>query len=208
MSQFVETRCSIESDGLRLEGAIHEGSADVVAVVLHPHPLYGGDLDNHVVITLCRVLAEVGATTLRFNFRGAGASDGDFDGGEGEGRDALAALTYLRQQRPGARSVLAGYSFGAGVAAGIAGEARPDALVLVSLPPGMSSVRALPAGIPVLVITGDRDEIAPPAKLASLLSADARLVTAPGVDHFWFPGLDFLSAEVRSFIGQQIPAVR
>lgn len=105
-----------ESDGLQLEGMLHEGNSRFAAVVLHPHPLYGGDMDNHVVLALRAALADAGATTLRFNFRGAGRSQGDYDHGRGEAGDARAAIRELRQLRPGCRMLLIGYSFGAQVA--------------------------------------------------------------------------------------------
>src|SRR5437870_1749312 len=79
-----------ESDGPRLDGALRlVQSARLCAVVLHPHPLYGGDMDNHVVTSLCAALNTLGATTLRFNFRGAGASEGTHDNGRAEVDDAL-----------------------------------------------------------------------------------------------------------------------
>jgi len=92
---------AFESGGLQLEGMLHEGDGGLAAVVLHPHPLYGGDMDNHVVLALRGTLAGAGATTLRFNFRGAGRSQGEHDGGRGEATDARAAIDELRKLRPG-----------------------------------------------------------------------------------------------------------
>jgi hypothetical protein len=85
-------------------------------VVCHPHPLYGGTLDNKVAYTLARAFIECGAPAIRFNFRGVGASAGRFDEGRGETEDALAAIRYGRQRWPGAALWLAGFSFGAAVA--------------------------------------------------------------------------------------------
>src|SRR5438445_2602075 len=91
--QFVQ----FQSDGLRLEGALRVvPDARLCAVVLHPHPLYGGDMDNHVVTALCAALNALGATTLRFNFRGAGASEGRHDNGRGEVEDAVEAVRFVR----------------------------------------------------------------------------------------------------------------
>src|SRR5437867_9250697 len=90
-----------ESDGLRLEGALRVvPDARLCAVVLHPHPLYGGDMENHVVVALCSVLNALGATTLRFNFRGAGASQGTHDNGRGEVEDVLAAVRFVSDTSP------------------------------------------------------------------------------------------------------------
>src|SRR5512142_11386 len=88
-----------------------------VALVCHPHPLYGGTLHNKVVHRVASSLHALGLTVLRFNFRGAGQSAGRFDRGEGELADARAALAFLRARHPGARVWVAGFSFGAWIAA-------------------------------------------------------------------------------------------
>lgn len=199
MNDFVETPVAFESDGLRLQGALHEGAAKLAGVVMHPHPQYGGDMDSHVVMALCRSLAGVGATTLRFNFRGAGASEGSHDGGRGEAADALAAVEYVRQVAHDAPLVLAGYSFGAAIAATVAADVAPLALVLAS-PPGHVAERALPDGVEALVVTGDRDQIAPAEAVRRLESPQRAIVVLEGVDHFWFPGVDRLAEAVAGFL--------
>jgi alpha/beta superfamily hydrolase len=193
-----ETHVAFESEGLRIEGALHTGDGKLAAVVLHPHPQYGGDMDSHVVTTLCRTLAEAGATTLRFNFRGAGASEGAYDGGPGEAADARAAIDYVRGRAPGAALVLSGYSFGAAIAAGIAADISAVALVLVSLPAQAPGV--LPAGVATLIVTGDADAIAPAEELRQLEAPGRPVVVVDGVDHFWFPGADRLAAAVAGFL--------
>ncbi len=115
-----ERAFALESDGLRLEGMLHEGDGAIAAVVLHPHPLYGGDMDSHVVLALRTAFAEAGATTLRFNFRGTGRSQGAYDDGRGEANDARVAIAAIRELQPGRSILLAGYSFGAHVAANVA----------------------------------------------------------------------------------------
>ena len=138
-----ERAFTIESDGLLLEGALREGGSDLLALVLHPHPQYGGDMHNHVVTAVCGALAESGATTLRFNFRGTGRNEGAFDSGRGEANDARAAVDALRALRPDGRLLLAGYSFGAMIAATVATDVRPDALVLISPPLCMMQTPAI-----------------------------------------------------------------
>lgn len=196
MSACAEQRITFpSSDGTLLEGALHETEGALAAVVLHPHPRYGGDMDNHVVRNLCATLAASGATTLRFNFRGTGASGGTFDDGRGEGEDARAAARYVRERvdRP---LVLAGYSFGAIIAATTAASIAPAALILVSPPP---IAFALSYDCPVLAVTGDRDLIAPAAALDNL--PGATIAIAPAVDHGWWPGIEFLSDAVTRFVG-------
>lgn len=208
MSAFTEEHVTIESDGLRLEGALHEGGtprdgSGLAAVVLHPHPQYGGDMDNHVVLALCRTLGDVGAGTLRFNFRGAGRSEGSFDGGHGEAHDAIAACEYVRSRHAGALLVLAGYSFGAGVAAAVAADVKPDALVLVSPPAQMMPKRLAPGA--ALLLAGGRDPIAPPEPLRALEGRSTRLVVVEEADHGWWPGADRLAEAVREFVGNLLP---
>jgi uncharacterized protein len=128
-------RVTIASD-YPLEGMLQEGSRRGGVVICHPHPLYGGEMHNNVVSAVEAGFSENGFTTLRFNFRGVGGSSGGYDEGEGEVTDALAALAFLRSHLDeGARVVLAGYSFGAWIAAKAAsGGANVDTLFLVSYP--------------------------------------------------------------------------
>ena len=105
-----------QSDGLRLEGALRpRPDPRLAAVVLHPHPLYGGDMDNHVVTSLCAALNMLGGTTLRFNFRGTGRSEGEHDNGLGEQDDLRAAIAFIEERYPGVEVWLAGFSFGSSV---------------------------------------------------------------------------------------------
>jgi alpha/beta superfamily hydrolase len=200
MSALREAPVTIDSGRLRLEGLLHEGDGAGAAVVLHPHPQYGGDMHNHVVAAACATLARAGLATLRFNFRGTGRSDGAYDGGRGESDDARAAVAFLRERAAGGPLVLCGYSFGAMVAAGVAGDVRPDALVLIS-PPLQVSAIAVPDGVRALVIAGDRDPIVPAHALARLERPDVRVVVVPGVEHSWWPGVEELEAQLAAFVG-------
>jgi alpha/beta superfamily hydrolase len=195
-----ERAIEIKSGELTLEASLHEGSGVLSAVVLHPHPMYGGDMDNHVVLAACQALSGAGATTLRFNFRGAGHSGGSFDGKGGESDDARAAVGRLRELAPGTPLLLAGYSFGAAIAADVAGEMAPTAIVLVSPPAGMMKIASLDARTPALLISGEHDQIAPPDALRALETPRHRVVGVPGADHGWWPGLDTLVAELTAFI--------
>ena len=120
-----ERQITITNGDLRLEAAVHDGEGAIAAVVLHPHPQYGGDMDNHVGMAITSALAARGATTIRFNFRGTGASTGTYDGGDGEASDARAAVAAAREAAPEAKLILAGYSFGAMIAAAIAADVAP-----------------------------------------------------------------------------------
>ena len=107
-----------------------------VGVVCHPHPLYGGTMQNKVVHTLARAMQELGAPTVRFNFRGVGGSAGAYDGGAGELEDALAVCDWARRRWRCDAFWLAGFSFGSAVALQAAGSVRPRALVTVAPPVG------------------------------------------------------------------------
>ena len=132
------------------------------AVVCHPHPLFGGTLDNKVVYTVARAFEQLGAPAIRFNFRGVGASAGAHDEGRGETEDALAVIAWGRARWPGAQLWLGGFSFGGEVAFLAAATALPARLVLVA--PGVTKIdvtHAPPPACPWLVIQGDADDVVP-----------------------------------------------
>lgn len=194
---------SFPSGDLTLVGVLHrpQGSALPGVAVCHPHPLYGGDMENNVVVALCRALAEGGTAALRFNFRGVGGSGGSYGAGVGEREDARAALEFLagRPEVDGGRLGLAGYSFGAVVALGAADE-RPRALAAVSPPagtPASSQVR-----VPTLLISGDRDDIASARRLpemAESLGQACEVRSVAGADHFWWGHEEALATAVLEF---------
>jgi len=194
---LTEERVTIECGEIELEGMYHAGAGPLSAVVLHPHPQYGGDMENHVVTGICQTLGDAGAATLRFNFRGTGGSTGSHDGGRGEQDDVRAALAFVRERAPGAKVLLAGYSFGAMVAASVAAEAGLAGLILVSPPLGFADLPGLPAGLPALVAAGDTDAVSPAVKVEGLANTDVQVFIAEGVDHGWWPGLDALQRKIR-----------
>ena len=169
----------------------HEGHAHHhIAVICHPHPLHGGSLNNKVVHRVASVLHGLGATVLRFNFRGVGASVGRFDGGAGELEDAGAALEWMRERHPHARAWLAGFSFGAWIAARLAGsDSSLERLILVAPPVStedFSSMRT--SRVPKLVFQGTRDELCPMEAIAAEFPgwADPKaLIEIDGATHFF-----------------------
>lgn len=192
---------SFRSDELLLEGRLHRGDGHLAAVVLHPHPRYGGDMHNHVVTTVCDVFGDRGATTFRFNFRGTGESGGGYDGGVGEARDALSAIAVMRAIVPEAALVLAGYSFGAAMASRVAAGAGLAALILVSPPVAMGPLPQSPEGIRTLIISGEDDDVSPPELLTSATSPWCEVVSVPGDSHSWWPGVELLAEELIRFTG-------
>lgn len=198
-----ETPVIFESDGLILEGCIVYGDPARAAVVTHPHPQYGGDMQNPVVQSIARVYQKKGYTTLRFNFRGTGKSQGRYAEGEGEVRDLAAAFAFLEKQGYAAID-LAGYSFGAWVNVHAAGEVRPASQILVAPPAALMdfSQTGTIAGLK-LVVTGSEDEFAPPRLIEPLVrrwEPDARFHVIEGADHFLFGCLDELEAALTAEI--------
>ncbi len=192
-----ETPVWVPCGDLRLEGQIREGDANISLVMLHPHPQMGGDMHNPIVTTICGAAASLGATTLRFNFRGTGASGGAYDRGEGEQDDAAAALTYMRARRPDGIAILGGYSFGGMVAARVAARTEVDALLLVS--PVPAHLVEIPESLPTCILGGSDDAYVDAAALNEAASEGRRIVIAPGVDHFWWDGMDVLLRESKAF---------
>ncbi len=195
------------SGGLTLEGILHLPSEipGPGIVVCHPHPMYGGDMHNNVVSAICDVAVESGIAALRFNFRGAGASEGEYDNGIGEQDDVRAALAYLQAQPEidPERMALAGYSFGAAVAvraAASGGDLR--AFIGVSAPTTMP-LQGATLACPALFVSGDEDEYSDAGELTAFvqgLGPQAELKLLPGLGHFWFGVEHELKSIVAPFL--------
>jgi uncharacterized protein len=190
-----EERVTFKSGDLTLEGMIAypDGAGPYrAAAVCHPHPLYGGSMYNNVVDAVLEALHARGFATLRFNFRGVGQSEGEFDNGKGEADDAIAAIRFLTTQKSvrAADAVLAGYSFGATTAVrAAAGVEEVTAIVTVALPLGVIDPSALGTITkPIVLLAGDQDSYCPANHLTALaerLRPSAQLKIIPGADHFF-----------------------
>ena len=182
----------------RIEGLLEKGALDKGVVITHPHPLYGGDMYNTVVEAIVGTYRGKGFSTLRFNFRGVGKSQGQFEDGMGEQKDVVAARSYLKEM--GFKRIdLAGYSFGAWINA-IVGcpDSSGQDMVMVSPPVAFvdfSPVTVLPCL--KLVVTGSRDDIAPADRIKEMLpkwNTEARFKRIDGADHFYGGNLDQLES--------------
>ncbi|MDR3677814.1 MAG: dienelactone hydrolase family protein, partial [Acidobacteriota bacterium] len=166
-----------------------------VALICHPHPLYGGTMHNKVVFRAAKAALLAGLPTLRFNFRGAGKSVGTFTGGEGEREDVRAALDYLAAHFPGLPICLMGFSFGSwvGLAVG-ATDPRVSTLVGLGVPANMSDFDFLQdVRKPKLILQGTRDEFGSVAKVSELfdsLPEPKQIHWVEGADHFFAGKLD------------------
>ena len=179
-----------------------EGSS--YAVVCHPHPLFGGTMDNKVVTTVARALREAGIPTLRFNFRGVGASGGEFDHGAGETADAQDVAAWGGERWPGRTLVIAGFSFGACVALRVADQG--PARLLIAVAPAIQRLEVPSAPVPRcpwLIIQGDADEIVDPAAViewVGQIKPKPRLVMLPGAGHFFHGRLHELRDAVMTTV--------
>jgi alpha/beta superfamily hydrolase len=184
-------RLFIEGQAGALEAIVEETAVpgSSYGIVCHPHPLFGGTMDNKVVTTVARALHETGIPTVRFNFRGVGASAGEYDQGVGETTDADAVATWGARRWPGRDLVIAGFSFGAYVAVRLAQQRVPRHLITVApaLEPFDAFGMAVPR-CPWLVVQGDADDVVDPATVIDWvngLDPKPRLVVLPGVGHFF-----------------------
>lgn len=183
-------------------------------VICHPHPLYGGTMQNNVVSALATAIAGLGFGVLRFNFRGVGGSRGQHTKGEGEAYDAEGAIEWLAAQ-PGvdpARVGLVGYSFGAGVCLVVAGrDPRVAAAAFVALPSQQLQDRPdLDACTrPKYFISGELDSVSTTGlePYVDRLPEPKRLQMVPGVDHFWQGSEGVLSAAVAAFFDETLGPV-
>jgi alpha/beta superfamily hydrolase len=199
-----------------LEVAVDPPEADVaarpvLAVVCHPLTIEGGTLHNKVVTMAARSLRELGATTVRFNFRGAGASAGTFDNGGGELDDLRTVVAWARAARPGHALWLGGFSFGAYVSIRAAAELQPSLLLSIAPPAGRWDFDSIPApAMPWLVVQGEADEIVDPqavyAWLEKLNPPQLELVRMPDTSHFFHRKLMDLRGAIKQGVRPYLPA--
>ena len=208
-----QTQVTIAGAAGKIETLLEEGKAGApysasayVALICHPHPLYGGTMDNKVVSTLARIYRELGITSLRFNFRGVGASEGEHDEARGEVDDLCIVSEWLLAQYPNSQLLLAGFSFGSAIVAA-ASERIPVAHMILIAPP-VTRYSYAPQGAfacPVTLVLGEQDELVETeAVLAWLESLDCSVETIviPEASHFFHGQLNSL----REKLGAQLNA--
>ena len=201
----METNVTFKAQDVTLEGLLHAGDAKRAAVILHPHPVYGGNMNNHVVESIARIYQKKGWTTLRFNFRGAGGSGGHYDHGIGERTDVGGAIGYLQTQ--GVEHLdLVGYSFGAWILAGWT-QNNPShgfRIILVAPPVAFldfSDIRSI-SGLHA-VIVGQSDEYGPVDRIQTQLphwSETAALSIISSADHFFNSGVNDLQQSISDHL--------
>jgi alpha/beta superfamily hydrolase len=174
-----------------------------VAVICHPHPLGGGTLHNKVVFRAARGLENANVATLRFNFRGVGASGGKHDEGEGEQDDVLAAVEWMKKKHPGKKLFVGGFSFGAWVSSRVACELSDvAAMFLIGTPVNKYDFGHLRhCEKPILFVHGTQDEHGEAGKLEKLAQTvrNAETVIITGADHFFTKQLEALEETMRTW---------
>jgi len=206
---FTAQRDSISGAAGAIEIASHvqaDMAPRAVAVIAHPHPLFGGSMDNKVVTTLARAFYDAGAAAYRFNFRGVGGSAGVHDEGRGETEDLLLVIDHARARHPGLPLWLAGFSFGGAVT--LAASERVECQQMVLVAPAFSRLAhwdgVEQGGRPppgTVIFHGELDETVPLAdSLAWARPRQIPVVVVPGADHFFHQRLHI----IRSLAGKLV----
>jgi alpha/beta superfamily hydrolase len=200
----------------RLEGRYHHSKRAnaPLALLLHPHPQHGGTMNNKVVFNLYQNFVGRGFSSLRFNFRGVGRSQGQFDNGQGELSDAASALDWMQSHNPNTTACwIAGFSFGAWVAMQLMMR-RPEINGFISIaPPASQHDFSFLAPCPAsgMIIHGDKDEVVPQSSVDKLaqklqkqknIKIDYRIVE--GSDHFFLDHLDPLNEHINDYLDKML----
>jgi len=203
----------------RIEGRYHPARQKnaPIAIILHPHPLYGGTMNNKVVYNLHYTFHRIGFTCLRFNFRGVGRSQGEYDQGIGELSDAAAALDYLQSLNANAKNCwVAGFSFGAWIGMQLLMR-RPEIEGFISVAPpanlyDFSFLAPCPSS--GLIVHGDKDAVVPQKDVQTLVEKlktqkgiviDQKII--PGANHFFDGKLEQLMQSVSAYLDKRTGAI-
>lgn len=183
------------------------GEPRAAALICHPHPLYGGTMDNKVVYTLARAALACDVVALRFQFRGVGGSEGAHDGGRGEGEDADFLLSALQAAYPDRPPLLMGFSFGAYVALACAARTKAVAGLLTVAPPLVYAGEGpVPQpDCPWLVVHGDADDVVScedTRRRAQALTTPPRWQTVDGAGHFFHGQLGELRTAAEDWLNE------
>jgi len=182
----------------------------LVAIVCHPHPLFGGTMHNKVVFQTAKALHQFGIPVLRFNFRGAGLSEGVHDKGRGEQDDVRAALDYLATEFPERPILVAGFSFGSWVGLLVGcDDSRVSELIGLGLPANHSDFGSLhECRKPKLIVQGGNDKFGSRENIESVfarMSEPKRLVIVEGADHFFTGQLEKVGAAISDWLAERYP---
>ena len=215
---FPQTSAALTVPGPAGDLQVAVGVADAniaragVALICHPHPQHGGSMHNKVVTMIERALRELGLTTIVFNFRGVGNSQGEYDDGRGETDDLLALAAWAQQGNPQDALWLAGFSFGSYVAARAAAQLPVRQMISVAPPVGRWDFAKLTSPLcPWLVIQGEADEVVDPEAVYAWVADQAEppnLVRMPETGHFFHRRLMDLRGAIKNGVRGNLPPRR
>jgi alpha/beta superfamily hydrolase len=208
-----QTELFLDGPAGRLECMVDLPEAELArpatVVIAHPHPQHGGTMRNKVVTIIERALRESGLRTLRFNFRGTGESQGEFDDGDGELADLLAVVEWVRRTRPDDDLWLGGFSFGAWISLRAA-QSLPVRMLISIAPPveRYGFTELLPPNCPWLVVQGDEDDVVSPRAVIDWvegLDRKPQLVVMEGSGHFFHRRLMDLRGLIKNAVQNHLP---
>ena len=187
----------------KLETNLQAGSVDCLFIICHPHPHFGGTMDDRIVVSLSKLLSELGASVIRFNFRGVGRSEGRSEGDGVEVSDAIAVFDWGALRHPNHKIIICGYSFGASISYGLASKRCVDGMVLIAPPPiflekNSNSVKES------LLILASRDQFVPVGPTESFFRDSFDSIRVLEDDHFFINTLDQLLKTVRVFFKEKL----
>ena len=197
----------IQARTVKLEAVLREPEEAPrgAAVLCHPHPAFGGTMDNRVIYRSAKAVLRAGLIALRFNFRGVGKSSGDYDHGVGEKEDVASAIDYLEDRYPGQPLVLVGFSFGSVVGLEVGcRDPRIVAMIGLGVPVGKYDFEYLGENRkPTLFLIGEHDEMCPRDRMDALgrgLPPTSRLIWIEGADHFFANELETVQKHITDFL--------
>lgn len=202
-SFFIQGPCGNLELALHLPESEHKAQPKTVGIVCHPHPLYDGTMHNKVVTTTAKTFTALGLAAIRFNYRGVGASAGQYAEGIGESEDLKAVIAWALERFPNSQLVLAGFSFGTHVSARISSQVKPLALISIAPPINHFNFDEIKAPTcPWLVIHGENDELVPFKEVQQWLSTHKNIDfnSIPDASHFFHGKLLQLRESINTWL--------
>ena len=187
----------------KLETSLQAGSVESLFIICHPHPYFGGSMDDRIVVALSESLNELGASVIRFNFRGVGRSEGRSEGDRAEVSDAAAIFDWASLRHPNHKIIICGYSFGASISYDLASKRCVGGILLIAPPPIFLEKNSNSAKESLLIL-GSRDQFVPVAATESFFRDSFDSIRVLEDDHFFTNTLDQLLKTVRAFFKEKL----
>ncbi len=187
----------------KLETSLQAGSVEFLFIICHPHPHYGGSMDDRIVVALAKSLNELGASVIRFNFRGVGRSEGRSEGDRAEVSDAAAVFDWASLKHPNHKIIICGYSFGASISYDLASKRCVAGIVLIAPPPIFLEKRSKSVKESLLILAS-RDQFVPIKPTESFFRDICDSIQLLEDDHFFTNTLDELIKIVREFFKEKL----